>query len=363
LFADPRLREGLVSQPERRVEQSMRSGLRYLEAGGRRITKKAKDLLAAGGWNNKSMTTTTTGASSHARERGGEAEKSSGMGFSTEAGEKEVLYHVEKRVGVLTLNAPARLNAFTMPMALRWKEVVDQIEADLKANSADAPRALVIRGKGSSFCAGGDLKLLASIARSDDLDSNARTLTALYSNFLSIRKLDLPIVAALHGHCVGGGAGIAIGAADLPVAAPNTTMRFNFLRELGITPGMGTTQTLTDVLGSSAQSTQILLQMPKRDLDARELLNRGMVTVVVNNSEEDEEDESETKTQVGAARAGDEAFDKAFELALTLAATNPVAISSITNRRRDLRDILEREGRDQAVSFASPQARKIFSKL
>ena len=359
----------------------MRYSLRYVEAGERLrlVTRKGKELLvpttstkkknstststtsvACAGqkqtWANRSSMTTRTSASG-AREGGGD-------------GEKEVLYHVEKRVGVLTLNAPARLNAFTMPMSLRWKKVVDQIEADLKANRANAPRALVIRGMGKAFCAGGDLKLLASIARSDDVDSNARTLTTLYSNFLSIRKLDVPIVAALHGHCVGGGAGIAIGAADLRVAAPNTTMRFNFLRELGITPGMGTTQTLRDVLGSLAGSTQCLLQIPKRDLDAQELLRKGMVTLVVDEKEKEKEMEMKTKSADGERKGkrgseswGEKAFVEAFELAQKLADTNPVAISCITNRRRDLKDVLEREGRDQALSFASPIARKIFSKL
>ncbi len=53
-------------------------------------------------------------------------------------------------------------------------------------------------------------------------------MTELYSSFLSIRRLGVPVVGALHGHCVGGGAGIALGCCDVRVADRGTLLRFNF---------------------------------------------------------------------------------------------------------------------------------------
>ncbi len=70
-----------------------------------------------------------------------------------------------RQVGVITLDAPDRRNAFTQRMAKQWRALVDDIEADLRRPlSEPKPRALVIRGKGLSFCAGGHLGMLRSIA-------------------------------------------------------------------------------------------------------------------------------------------------------------------------------------------------------
>ena len=205
-------------------------------------------------------------------------------------GRQEVAYFLDeaRQVGVITLDAAERRNAFTRRMAKQWRALVDDIEADLRRPlSKTKPRALVIRGKGLSFCAGGHLGMLRDIAKNvshvhiavtrhqpprpppgpflkrkrghfilsprmadlacltlslrtplrfarshrvlkEDVSENGRVLTELYSSFLSIRRLGVPLVGALHGHCVGGGAGIAMGCCDVRVADRGTLLRFNF---------------------------------------------------------------------------------------------------------------------------------------
>ncbi|QDZ25087.1 enoyl-CoA hydratase/isomerase [Chloropicon primus] len=263
----------------------------------------------------------------------------------------EVEYEVRGGgVGVITLNAPERRNAFTVGMARSWRELVDRLEGEIEgADAESAPRALVLRGRGLSFCAGGDLSMLSDIAESERLEENARTLTSLYSSFLSIRRLGIPVVAALHGHCVGGGAGIAVGCADVRVCAKDTKLRFNFLRELGITPGMGTTKTLPDLL-TKAHATKLLLQLPSQDVTPEELCHLGLVVKV--------------------AEDRDSAFEEALGVAAELARANPVATRSMIRTLRSSRDQLDRleevlmeEGRLQAQAFASPESRKVFKRI
>ena len=76
-------------------------------------------------------------------------------------------------------------------MANQFKTLVHRLEREVLGSTpkSKAPRALVLRGRGPAFCAGGDLGLLGEIARSDDLEGNARRLTELYASFLSIRRL------------------------------------------------------------------------------------------------------------------------------------------------------------------------------
>ena len=94
-------------------------------------------------------------------------------------------------IGVITLSAPDRMNAFDAKMANQFKTLVHRLEREVLGSTpkSEAPRALVLRGRGPAFCAGGDLGLLGEIARSDDLEGNARRLTELYASFLSIRRL------------------------------------------------------------------------------------------------------------------------------------------------------------------------------
>jgi enoyl-CoA hydratase/carnithine racemase len=136
-------------------------------------------------------------------------------------------------VGHLKLARADKLNALDSAM----------IEALLAAGTAlhDMPglRCLVLSGEGRAFCAGLDLASMASgLANAGDLAArthgNANSFQQMAMQF---RKLPVPVIAAIHGACLGGGLQIAAGA-DIRIAAPDAKLSVMELR-WGIVPDMG----------------------------------------------------------------------------------------------------------------------------
>lgn len=136
-------------------------------------------------------------------------------------------------VGHLKLARADKLNALDPAM----------IDALLAAGQAlyDMPRlrCLVLSGEGRAFCAGLDLASMAT-GLTDAGDLAARThgnANSFQQLAMQFRKLPVPVVAAIHGACFGGGLQIAAGA-DIRVAAPDAKMSVMELR-WGIVPDMG----------------------------------------------------------------------------------------------------------------------------
>ncbi len=114
-------------------------------------------------------------------------------------------------IAELKLNRPQVLNAIDPTMVRELREAIDMIEGD------DAVRVLVVSGEGRAFSAGFDLK--ASAARGDTSPEEWRKILeedfAVTMRFWDCSK---PIIAAVHGFCVGGGFEIAL-ACDITIAA------------------------------------------------------------------------------------------------------------------------------------------------
>lgn len=142
-------------------------------------------------------------------------------------------------VAILTMDKPATLNAFDQPMAEALAAKAVEVASDA------AVRAVVLRGSGRHFCAGGDL---AAIAGAHDPSAYvlklARTANVVLERF---RTMDKPVLAELKGAVAGGGVGIAL-AADLRIAADSTKLSLAFLK-VGLTPDMGATWTLPRLVG------------------------------------------------------------------------------------------------------------------
>jgi methylglutaconyl-CoA hydratase len=119
---------------------------------------------------------------------------------------------------LLALNRPDARNALS-------GELIAALQSELDAAEGDARvRAVVITGAGRDFCAGADLKALQQIA-TRSLDENrddSRRLAALLHRIHRLRK---PVVAAVRGHALAGGGGLAA-ACDRVVAADDS--RFGF---------------------------------------------------------------------------------------------------------------------------------------
>lgn len=159
--------------------------------------------------------------------------------------ELPVLSEVDQGVGLVTLNRPDKLNAWTPAMRLAYFDTLEAFASNPEV------RAIVVRGAGRGFCSGADL----SIIRAPDADSKAARAaeTREYWFPLSIGK---PIVAAIHGPCLGIGLQQAM-FCDIRFAARDARIGAPYVRR-GIVGEMGITWMLSRLCGVGAANDIML---------------------------------------------------------------------------------------------------------
>jgi enoyl-CoA hydratase/carnithine racemase len=209
--------------------------------------------------------------------------------------EPAVLYESDHRIAQITLNRPDNRNSMT-------RDVLEGLrEAVARARSDEDLRCVIVTGRGKSFCAGADFKSQAQ----QDAEAapfrapNERTF-AIYSPFLSLLEIEVPTIAAMQGHAIGGGLGLAV-VCDLRVANREARYGANFVR-LGLHPGMATTYILPRLLGLP-RAVELLLT--GRIISGAESAEFGLVNYAVH---------------------ADQVLEKARELALEIAGCAPLAV-------------------------------------
>ncbi|HZF15271.1 MAG TPA: 2-(1,2-epoxy-1,2-dihydrophenyl)acetyl-CoA isomerase PaaG [Steroidobacteraceae bacterium] len=152
-----------------------------------------------------------------------------------------ILFKIDAGVARLTLNRPDRLNSFTVAM---HGEVRDALA---KVTVAAGARVLVITGAGRGFCAGQDLndRAVTPGAASVDLGESIEKYYAPL--ILAIRRLPMPVIAAVNGVAAGAGANIAL-ACDIAIAARSASFVQAFCK-LGLVPDSGGTWILPRLVG------------------------------------------------------------------------------------------------------------------
>lgn len=172
-------------------------------------------------------------------------------------------------VALLVLDQPDLRNAMSDEMTASWVAAVDHLAAD------PSVRAVVVTGEGKAFCSGGNLSWLASEpdATVDDLRNR---MLPFYRAWLSIRRLEVPTIAAINGAAIGAGLCMAL-ACDIRYAARGARMGVPFTK-LGIHPGMAGTYLLPDTVGPAAARD---LFLTGRLVDAEEALGLGLVSRVM----------------------------------------------------------------------------------
>jgi methylglutaconyl-CoA hydratase len=141
----------------------------------------------------------------------------------------EILTETDESVLTITLNRPEKRNALNDAL------IKDLKNALRKADENKDLRAVIIRGAGKDFCSGADLSALQKISESDILENwdDAHNLMEL---FLSIRKLKIPVIAAVQGRALAGGCGLAT-ACDIVLASKSA--RFGYPEvKIGFVPAM-----------------------------------------------------------------------------------------------------------------------------
>ena len=203
-------------------------------------------------------------------------------------------------VAVLTLDNPDQRNAMSDQMTESWVAAVDELAADRSV------RVVVVTGEGSAFCSGGNTSWIASEPDATVDDLRERMLP-FYRAWLSIRRLEVPTIAAVNGPAIGAGLCLAL-ACDIRYAARGARLGVPFVR-LGMHAGMAGTYLLPNVVGP-AHARDLLLT--GRVVDADEALRLGLVSRVI----EPEEFRAEVLTTAGSVAATAPVASRLTKLAL-----------------------------------------------
>lgn len=140
-----------------------------------------------------------------------------------------VIEKKENSVLTVSLNRPEKRNALNDELVIDLKSALRRAEQDKSL------RAIVIRGEGADFCSGADLSALRKISESDVLE-NLADAENLMELFLLLRKLNLPVIAAVHGRALAGGCGLAT-ACDVVLASGSAQFGYPEIK-IGFVPAM-----------------------------------------------------------------------------------------------------------------------------
>ncbi|MDB5726487.1 MAG: enoyl-CoA hydratase [Novosphingobium sp.] len=196
-------------------------------------------------------------------------------------------------VALVQFNRPEAMNAFDDEIRRGLPNLLAELDADPEV------RAIVLTGAGEkAFCAGADIK--EARARPSAIGERKKLMPTSWIE--SLDRVAKPLIAAIHGICLGGGLEIAM-ACDIRVAAANAKLGLTETA-LGLIPGGGGTQRLPRLIGMS-RALDMLLTAER--IDAAESYRIGLVTRL--------------------AETRDEAVAEAMRIAALLASRPPAAIA------------------------------------
>ena len=228
-------------------------------------------------------------------------------------------------VVLLTLDNPDMRNAMSDEMTSSWVAAIDQLADDASV------RAVVVTGAGSAFCSGGNTGWIASEPDATVDELRARMMP-FYRAWLSIRRLEVPTIAAVNGAAIGAGLCLAL-ACDIRYAAAGAKLGVPF-NKLGMHAGMAATWLLPDVVGP-AHARDLLLT--GRVVEADEALRLGLVSRVTE---------------------PDGFLDEVLDTAAAIAATAPIAsrltkIALADGGHADFESALQWEALAQPMTLAT----------
>lgn len=192
----------------------------------------------------------------------------------TDAAQPAVLAHVERGVGVLTLNRPSKINAVTREMLGLVEQALDAWELD------EAVEAVLLRGAGErGFCAGGDITQVHRDATTDP-SASVDTWRREYRGTLRLSRCPKPVVSYLDGIAMGAGIGLG-GHVTLRVVTPRSALGMPETL-IGLTPDAGGSWLLSRAPGELGT----LLALTGRAMTAADALHLGFADVLVPTSGE-----------------------------------------------------------------------------
>jgi enoyl-CoA hydratase/carnithine racemase len=205
--------------------------------------------------------------------------------------EAPVLYADDGTIVTLTLNRPENRNSMTADVVGAFQDCVRRVRESREA------RVVIVAGSGTTFCGGADFRSLDRAGH--PLDVRDRVY-GTYEAFLPLLDVEVPIIAAMTGHAIGGGLGLAL-VCDVRVANREARYGANFSR-LGIHSGMAISYLLPRIVGVA---------------NAADLLFSGRIV---------DGAEAERLRLVHVAVAADEVLGEARRRAEEIASAAPLAV-------------------------------------
>jgi len=184
------------------------------------------------------------------------------------------------------LNRPEKRNALNFKL---WMEIGECFT--FLADDSDC-RAVVISGAGKGFCSGIDLMDISAVAQAVTSDADVdvarkalqmkRTLKQYQDSFTAIEKCAKPVIAAIHGACLGGATGL-ITATDIRYATEDTLFQIKEV-ELGLAADVGHLQRLPKIVGNESLLRE--LSFSARMFGAEEAKQMGLLSRIFASKQE-----------------------------------------------------------------------------
>ena len=176
-------------------------------------------------------------------------------------------------IAVIALNRPQVMNAMDGEMMRQLRPAAEAVEKD------PAVRAVVLRGEGAAFMAGGDVAVFHQhVAELPELIVTWGR--EMHAAFLALRRMGKPVLASVHGAVAGAGFSLMC-ASDLAVAAADTRFTLAYAN-IGASPDGGSTYFLPRLVGY--KKTMEMIMLPDR-FDAETARLHGLVNWVVPNED------------------------------------------------------------------------------
>lgn len=238
--------------------------------------------------------------------------------------------HLEVKAGIATIQlARPPMNPFDDAMRDSLIDAVRTVADDVEV------RVCVVHGGTENFAAGADIKALVVMGFEDIVDWNAR----LHSAFSSVAALPMPVIAAINGYALGGGLELAL-AADFRVGSATCIVGLPEIK-LGILPGSGGTQRLTQIIGRSQAK---LLMMSGKHVRAQQAHRLGIIDEIVPANETIARAQALARELASAPRHAIQAIKACVDAAL------PLSEAALALERASLAGMFATEDRNTAMA-------------
>lgn len=207
-----------------------------------------------------------------------------------------VLLEIRDNICQLTLNRPENRNSIDDEIPAALAQRLEELK------KVKGLRCVILTGSGDCFCGGGDFRsnLFEHLFDDTSLLGNEAVLKKIYGPVIGLLDVEVPVIAAMNGHAIGGGLGVAL-LCDLRVASKTAKYGTNFVR-LGCTSGLAISYMLPRIIGLPAAMELLLTG---RLMSGAQIERLGLANYVVDT---------------------DKVLDKAWSLAREIAEAAPIAV-------------------------------------